>query len=455
MLKQEELDRLQEIVGPGQWSTGESELGLHARDESHHPPRQPDAVIWPRSAVEISEILKFASLRKIPVTPWAGGTSLEGNPIPQDAGVVVDLRLMDRILWIKPEDLQARVEAGVDFAQLNRKLKKHGLFFPPDPGAAATIGGMVANDAKGIRAMKYGSTGDHVLQLEVVLSSGRIIQLGSRAMRSSSGYDLKRLFIGSEGTLGIITEVTLLLSGLPSEFLVAVASFGAVREAAAAVAELVGAGLAPAALEFLDEETVALLNRFNHLYLPEGPTLFLELQGSNRAALEDDLKLVKEVFSECKKLQAGIGQEERDRLWEARHLIHHTIRTAFPGLAGIVADVALPISHYPEMVELSKRALRRQSLEGYVFGHAGRGNLHVEILYRPESLSEQRRAQAANEEIVHHALGLEGTATGEHGVGLGKRKFMKREHGESLDVMRDIKGMLDPHGIMNPGKIFP
>jgi len=455
MLSAEDLDRLREIVGPERLSTGESELELHAKDESHHPAHRPDVVLWPQTAFEISRILRFANLKKIPVTPWAAGTSLEGNPIPIEGGIALDLRLMDRICWIKPENLQARVEAGVDFVRLNERLKKYGLFFPPDPGATATIGGMIANDAKGIRAMKYGSTGDHILELEVVLPHGGIIAVGSRAVRSSSGYDLKRLFIGSEGTLGIITEVTLLLAGLPAEFLAAVVSFPNLREAAGAVAELVAAGLTPAALEFLDKETVALINRVNELDLPERPTLFIELQGSSRPALEDDLRVVEQICSGCERFEAGIGREERDRLWEARHLVHHTIRKAFPGIAGIVVDVAVPISRYPEIIEFSKKTLRKHDVHGYAFGHAGSGNLHVELLYHPDSPDERARAEAVNEEIVFHALDLEGTATGEHGVGLGKRKFMEREHGPSLEIMRAIKKLLDPNGIMNPGKIFP
>ncbi len=454
MLSEEDLARLRELVGPERLSTGESELELHSRDESHHPPSRPEVVVWPRSAEEISAILKLANSRKIPVTPWAAGTSLEGNPIPVAGGIALDMRLMDRVLWIKPEDLQARVEAGLDFVRLNKKLERYGLFFPPDPGATATIGGMVANDAKGIRAMKYGSTGDQVLELEVVLPTGEIIEVGSRARRSSSGYDLKRLFIGSEGTLGVITEVTLLLTGLPAEFLAAVVSFPTITEAAAAVAELVGAGLVPAAMEFMDEETVGLISKFNGLQLPERPTLFLEFQGSGRAALEDDLQLVRRICAGAFRLEAGLGREERDRLWEARHAVHDTIRRAFPKAAGIVVDVAVPLSSYPKIVEYAKRALREHGLRGYLFGHAGLGSLHVEILYHPGDGEELARAEAANAAIVQRALELEGTATGEHGVGLGKRRFMEREHGLSLGLMRKIKALLDPNGIMNPGKIL-
>ncbi len=455
-LSAEELESLRKIVGPERLATGESELELHSRDESHHPPHRPDAVVFPRSAAEISAILRFANSRKIPVTPWAAGTSLEGNPIPVRGGLVLDLRLMDRILWIRPEDLQACVQPGVDFVRLNERLERYGLFFPPDPGAVATIGGMVANDAKGIRALKYGSTGDHVLALEVVLPTGKIIKVGSRAVRSSSGYDLKRLFIGSEGTLGVITEITLLLSGLPGEFLTAIAAFPGVETAAETVAELIAAGLQPAALEFLDEDVVRLVNKFNKLSLPERPLLFLEFQGSSRAALEDDLELVRQICAaRVEHLDAGIGREERARLWEARHVVHDTIRKAHPGVQGIVVDVAVPLSRYPEIVAFAKQMIRKHGLTGYAFGHAGSGNLHVELLYHPEDADEKARAEVANEELVLRALELEGTATGEHGVGLGKRKFMAREHGPSLELMRRIKELLDPNGIMNPGKIFP
>jgi len=455
-LHESDLEILRRIVGAEHLKTGRSELDLHARDESFHEPHRPEVVVWPQNAQEISEILKHANERLIPVTPWAAGTSLEGNPIPLYGGIALDLRQMNRVIEIRPDDLQATVEPGLDFVALNKRLRPFGLFFPPDPGATATLGGMVANDAKGIRAIKYGSTGDHVLRLEVVLPNGQIIQTGSYARRSSSGYDLKRLFIGSEGTLGVFTQITLKLAGIPAEYLAAVASFDSLADASQSVVEIIRAGLQPAALELLDAETIRLVKSFRGLELDEIPTLFMEFQGSSRAALEEDLQIVEEFCHEhcCLRFQSGFGRGERDRLWEGRYSVHDAIRAGFPQLAALVVDVAVPISHYSEIVRCAQRELGRSSLIGPTFGHAGAGNLHVEILYRPENRAERTRAHAANETIVFQALALGGTATGEHGVGIGKIPFMAREHGAGLELMKSIKRLLDPNHILNPEKLF-
>ena len=294
-LSNADLEFLQSVVGRQRFSTGESALDLHAHDESGHPNQRPSVVLWPTSTQEVSKIVTYANEHKIPVTPYAAGTSLEGNPIPVQGGIVLDMCKMDQILDVRPQDLQVTVQPGLDFKKLNDRLKKHGLFFPPDPGATATIGGMVANNAKGIRAIKYGSTGDQVLSLEVVLPAGNVIRCGTRAMRTSSGYDLVRLFIGSEGTLGIITEVTLRLTGLPREFMAVVACFDSVEQATQTVVQMVQAGLAPAALEFIDTEIIQLVNRFKQMKMNEAPTLFIEFQGSSRVALEDEINFVKEL----------------------------------------------------------------------------------------------------------------------------------------------------------------
>ncbi|MBI3660300.1 FAD-binding oxidoreductase [Candidatus Acetothermia bacterium] len=451
-LNNADLEFFQSIVSRERFSTGESELDLHAHDESGHPSQRPSVVLWPLSTQEVSKIVTYANERKIPITPYAAGTSLEGNPIPVRGGIALDMRKMDQILEVHPQDLQVMVQPGLDFKTLNDKLKKHGLFFPPDPGATATIGGMVANNAKGIRAIKYGSTGDQVLSLEVVLPNGQIIKCGTRAMRTSSGYDLVRLFVGSEGTLGVITEVTLRLTGLPREFMAVVACFDSVEQATQTVVQMVQAGLTPAALEFIDTEIIQLVNRFKKMTMREAPTLFIEFQGSSRVALEDEINFVKELChgNGCKSFAAGVGREERDRLWEARYSVHESIKTAYPGQHGYVVDVAVPISAYPEIVRFANEAIASRKLVGPAFGHAGEGNLHAEILY--VSPREQALAKEANNAIVHKALDLGGTATGEHGVGIGKREFMQREHGASLELMRQIKNLFDPNGIMNPGK---
>ena len=450
------LEFIRSIVGPERMSIGESILDLHSKDESFHQRRKPEVVVWPLSSAEISQILKMANEDRIPVTPWGAGTSLEGNPIPVEGGIVLDLQQMNRILELRTEDLQVRVEAGVIYKELNQTLSRHGLFFPPDPGASATIGGMVGNNASGIRTIKYGATKDFILSMVVVLPSGEIIHVGTNAIKTSSGYDLCRLFVGSEGTLGVVTEVTLRLIGLPAEFMAAVAQFNPIREATDTVIQIMRSGLSPAALEFLDAPTVQVVNQFKKLSLEERPTLFIEFHGASAAGLREELEMVKEICGENRsfRFDSGIGREERNRLWEARYGVRESIKVNNPGFYPLVIDTAVPISKYSDMVEWGQRIVEKKGLKGYAFGHAGSGNLHMEILGIPEEKAQWQKVREAEEEIVHFALECGGTATGEHGIGIGKKKFMKKEHGESLTLMKRIKKLLDPNGIMNPGKIF-
>ena len=452
----QELSILRGIVGPERVSTGESILDLHGKDESFHAKRKPEVVVWPLRAEEISQILRMANERRIPVTPWGAGTSLEGNPIPVLGGIVLDLQQMNHILELKEEDLQVRVEPGVVYKEMNQFLSRYGLFFPPDPGASASIGGMVANNASGIRTIKYGATKDFVLKMVVVLPSGEIIPVGTNAVKSSSGYDLCRLFVGSEGTLGVVAEITLRLVGLPAEFMALIVQFHSVRDATNTVSQIMRSGLSPAALELLDTPVVELVNRYKNLSLEEKPTLFIEFQGTSVAGLKEELEVVKEICADNRsvRIESGMGREERNRLWEARYDVHDAIKVNHPGLSPLVIDTAVPISKYPDMVEWSQKVLEKKGVKGFAFGHAGSGNLHMEILGVPENGAEWRQVQEAGEEIVRFALECKGTATGEHGIGIGKRKFMEREHGPSLKVMKQIKGLLDPNGIMNPGKIF-
>jgi D-lactate dehydrogenase (cytochrome) len=451
-----ELNSIRGIVGIERISIGESVLDLHGKDESFHPKRRPDVVVWPLSSEEISQILKIADERRIPVTPWGAGTSLEGNPIPVEGGIVLDLQQMNHILELKTGDLQVRVEAGVIYKELNQYLSRYGLFFPPDPGASATIGGMVGNNASGIRTIKYGATKDFVLSMVIVLPSGEIIGAGTNATKSSSGYDLCRLFIGSEGTLGVVTEITLRLVGLPAEFMAAIVQFNTVREATDAVSQIMRSGLSPAALELLDSPTIQVVNQHKKLSLEEKPTLFIEFQGMSVIGLKDELELVKEICTDHHTLRfdSGIGREERNRLWEGRYGVRESIKVNNPGFFPLVIDTAVPISRYPDMVEWGQKILEKKGLKGYVFGHAGSGNLHMEILGNPEEETQWQRVEEASEEIVNYALEYGGTATGEHGIGIGKKKFMRKEHGDSLKLMKQIKDLLDPNRIMNPGKIF-
>jgi D-lactate dehydrogenase (cytochrome) len=451
-----ELDLLREIVGPDRVSTGESVLDLHGGDESSHLPHRPEVVVWPLKTEEVSRILALASDRRIPVTPWGAGTSLEGNPIPVLGGIVLDFQQMNRILEFRQEDLQVRVEPGLGYKDLNLYLARYGLFFPPDPGAGASIGGMIANNASGTRTIKYGATKDFVLSLVFVLPSGKIIRTGTNAIKSSSGYDLSRLFVGSEGTLGVVTEATLRLMGLPAEFMAAVVPFDTVRDITDTVTQIMQSGLAPAALELMDAATVKVVNQHKKLDLEEKPTLFVEFTGMSRAGFLEELEVVKDLCEEhhCLRFESGIGRDQRNRLWEARHAALEAVKLFNVGFSMILIDTAVPISKFPFMVEHSAEVMARRDLRGYTFGHAGSGNLHMVILWAAGDEAGARNVNEAGDEIVAFALECGGTATGEHGIGIGKRKFMQKEHGEAMEVMRGIKNLFDPQGIMNPGKMF-
>ena len=363
---------------------------------------------------------------------------------------------MNKILEIRPQDLQADVQPGVPRKELNRQTGRHGLFFPPDPGADATIGGMIANNASGVQTIKYGATRDYVMRLTVVLPEGRLINTGCKAHKSSSGYDLTRLFVGSEGTLGVVTEATLKLTGIPSHHLAATITFQDLESASQAVAVLMGSGLEPAALELLPPVLINLMNREKNLNIPEVPSLFCEFHGVSKTTLQEKADLARELCSECGATGFKFGIEERDRreLWRARHEAWETIHRAHPKKETLIVDVAVPISRYPEMIVFSQSLVDEHQVDGYVFGHAGDGNLHVVIAGNPQDPNEWSTLEKINQSIVEKAIDIGGTCTGEHGVGIGKRKFMELEHGESYQLMRGIKDLIDPKGLMNPGKIF-
>ncbi|MDY7033602.1 MAG: FAD-binding oxidoreductase [Thermodesulfobacteriota bacterium] len=453
---EKEIALFKSIVGSDKVSTGESVKELHSKDESFHKRCSPDAVLFPESAEQISGILKIANERKIPVTPWGAGTSLEGNPMPSQGGIVLDIQGMNRVLEEREGDFQVIVEPGVVYKDLNKRFSKKGLFFPPDPGASATIGGMVANNASGIQTLKYGATKDYVMRLEVVLPTGDIIRVGSNAVKTSSGYDLCRLFTGSEGTLGIITQITLRLAPLPSYFTAVLVHFNSVEDATKSIYQIMGTGIVPAALEFLDGNVIEAINVFKKTQLEEKPTLFMEFHGTNEAGLKEELSLIEEICTSngCSLYEAGIGKDERDRLWEARYDTFESMKNANRGMEIIIIDTAVPLSKYPEMVDFARREALSNGIKGYVFGHAGSGNLHMGLIKDPNDSEQAETGIKVNDAIVRCAIDLGGTATGEHGVGIGKRKFMIHEHGTGLEVMKRIKTLLDPNGIMNPGKIF-
>jgi D-lactate dehydrogenase (cytochrome) len=451
------LKDFQAMVAPDRFSTGDSILDMHAKDQSSHPACRPEAVVWPQTAPEVAAVLKYANEHRIPVTGWGAGSSLEGNPIPVYRGLVLDLTRMNRILALREEDFQADVEPGVVYQDLNEKLRHTGLFFPPDPGARATLGGMIANNASGTRTVLYGSTRDYVMRLVVALASGEVIELGTRASKSSSGYSLINLFVGSEGTLGIVVEATLRLVGFPAEYSAAVATFPSVAAAAHTVYELKRSGLNPAALELLGPECIALMNHEEQLGLDVAPTLFIEFHGPTTAQLAEGLAAAKEICTGqgCTDFRPGLGRAERDRIFKARHGLGEMIQRNHPEHRILIMDVAVPITAYIELLAAMLAEVKTHGLIHYTLSHAGNGNVHLNIAGRKDNPEEWDLVQKVSERLVMKTIALGGTATGEHGVGLGKRKYMTTQHGTSLAWMRRVKDLFDPNGILNPGKIFP
>jgi D-lactate dehydrogenase (cytochrome) len=454
MITPDDIMNLKAIVGDQSVSTGESVLELHSHDESYHAPVLPDLVVWPHNTEQVSLVARYACKRRIPVTAWGVGTSLEGNPIPTRHGIVVDFHEMQKVKAIRPEDFQVDVQAGVIYKDLNKALSRHGLFFPPDPGASATIGGMIANNASGIKTVKYGATKDNIIRLVVVLPEGEVIELGNRARKSSSGYDLIHLFVGSEGTLGLVTEATLRLAALPANFIALRVTFPQVKNATDTVFQIMGSGFIPAAMEFLDTNVIGVLNRDRNLAMEEQPTLLMEFNGFSNEGLEAELAYIEEICKENGStfIDKGMGQEERDRLWEMRYLTFESIKRQHIGMLPLIVDVAVPLSRYSEMVGFIKKEVNE--FRAYVFGHAGDGNIHVIFMDQPADRDRWAKVEGANNRIVQQALAFEGTCTGEHGVGIGKRTFLAEEHGNSLELMKRIKSLIDPEELFNPGKLF-
>lgn len=451
----ETLERLRAIVGDSNLSTTAADLDLHARDQSHHEAHRGEVVIWPQSGQQVADILKIANTELIPVTPWGVGTSLEGNCIPLYGGISLSFERMNKIVAVHADDFQVTVQPGIGYKDMNAELARTGLFFGPDPGANATIGGMLANNASGIRTVKYGASKDNVLKMQVATADGRLISVGSRSVKQSSGYDLLHLFVGSEGTLGIITEATLKLYPVPSHMSAVLAHFPDIETAVEAVVAVRGSGLDPAALELIDTAHAVMLNQSDGINLMPNPTVFMEFHAAQPAGLEYGLEMVREICDDlgALKVTTTTDTNERKKLWQARHHSYEIMVRMHPGKQFFIMDVAVPISAYPELIAYVEEIKAERSLTAYMIGHAGDGNIHVEFPYA--NADEFDAAQQADHDIVFKAISLGGTATGEHGVGIGKARFMSREHGEALDVMQAVKLALDPNNILNPGKIFP
>jgi D-lactate dehydrogenase (cytochrome) len=449
------LARLREILG-GRLSTGAADRAHHGRDEGWHAPRPPDAVARVASTEEVQAVVRACAAHRTPVIPFGAGTSLEGHVGAVQGGVCIDMTSMNAILAVRPEDLDATVQAGVTRKQLNAHLRDMGLFFAVDPGADATLGGMSATRGSGTNAVRYGTMRETVVNLGVVLADGRFIRTGSRARKSSAGYDLTRLFVGSEGTLGVITEVTVRLFGIPEAVLGAICPFPAIAPAVATVIEAIQIGLPMARIELLDANAVRAVNEYSKLANAVTPTLFLEFHGS-QAGVEEQAQAFAAIAEAngAGEMRWSRDASERNRLWQARHDIHYATLAQRPGARVLSTDVCVPIGALAECLVATAEDLATAPFFTALVGHVGDGNFHTGMLIDPDDAAELAAAQALNERMVRRAIGLGGTCTGEHGVGQGKRKFMPAEHGEALDVMRAVKAALDPLGIMNPGKVLP
>jgi D-lactate dehydrogenase (cytochrome) len=428
----------------------------HGHDEAHHIPHLPDAVIWPRSTDEVALVARTCHRHDCPIVPWGTGTSLEGQVIPVRGGISLDFMQMDQVLAVHAEDMDVVVQPGITRKQLNEHLRDTGLFFPVDPGADASLGGMAATRASGTCAVRYGTMREAVMALEVVLADGRTIRTGSRARKSSAGYDLTRLFVGSEGTLGIMTELTLRLHGVPEAISAATCAFANLEDAVNTVIETIQMGVPVARIELLDELTIRGFNTHAGFNLPESPTLFLEFHGSE-AGVAEQAATVGEIASANHNLGFDwtANPEERNRLWAARHNAFYAQQSLRSGARGYVTDACVPISRLAEVILETAEDLKTSPLIAPLVGHAGDGNFHLAILIDPDDPAEMAEAERLGARISERAIRLGGTVSGEHGVGLGKRKFMATEHGEAWAVMGDIKNTLDPRGILNPGKLVP
>jgi D-lactate dehydrogenase (cytochrome) len=446
---------LQALVSdPERVSADQHVTRAHAEDISYHAPRTPEAVVFPDSRAEVQAILRWANRERVPVTPYGSGTSVEGHVIPVQGGISLDLSRMREIAEVRPGDLLARVQAGVTRLQLEERLREAALFFPVDPGADATVGGMVATNASGTNAVRYGTMRQNTLGLEVVLANGTVVRTGGAAPKSSAGYDLTRLFVGSEGTLGVVTEVLLRVQALPEFVVAGRAVFPSLDAAVRAARRLIQTGTAVARVELVDELTVRAVNTFEGTDYSEGPTLFLELSGAEAAVRHELERAEREARAEgCIAFDAGSDEAKRARLWQARHNAALAVIATAPGKKLMSTDVCVPISALPDAIRHARQLAESAGVEAAILGHVGDGNYHTIFMVDPADEEEVARAERINAEIVRHALAADGTCTGEHGIGLGKRGYLREERGAAVDLMLAIKRTLDPNGILNPGKV--
>ena len=436
-------------------STSTAVCDQHGKDESYHQPHSPDAVAFAQSTEEVAEIVRLCAQYETPIIPFGTGTSLEGHVAALKGGICIDMSQMNRILRVGAEDLDVTVEAGVTRKQLNEHLRDTGLFFPVDPGADASLGGMAATRASGTNAVRYGTMRENVLALTVVLPDGRIIHTSRRPRKSAAGYDLTRLFVGSEGTLGVITEVTVRLYGIPEAISAAVCAFPLIDAAVNTVILTIQSGVPVARIELLDEAQMDAINKYSKLDHKVAPTLFFEFHGTT-AGVAEQVEMVKDIAAEHggEDFRWATTQEERSKLWQARHDAYYAALALRPGSKGWATDVCVPISRLAQCIAETKSDLAQSSVPSALAGHVGDGNFHLIFMIDPNCPEEIAEASRLNDRMVTRALEMDGTCTGEHGIGYGKMDFLFAEHGEAVEVMASIKRAIDPQNLMNPGKIM-
>ncbi len=455
-LPQPLLDQLRQHFST-RFTQGESNCLQHGRDESVHEPLPPLAVVFAESTEEVALVVTLCAEYKVPMIPYGVGSSVEGHVLAPHGGISIDLSGMKRIIAIHTEDGDATVQAGVTRLQLNDALKGSGLFFPIDPGADATLGGMAATRASGTNAVRYGTMRDNVMATSTVLADGRIMKTGGRARKSSAGYDLTRLLVGSEGTLGIMTELTVKLHPIPEAISAAVCTFPSIEAAVQTVIQTIQLGVPVARIELLDALSLAAINKFSKTTLAEAPTLFFEFHGSP-AAVAEHAETVQAIADEMggANFEWATRPEDRSRLWQARHDAYFACLQLKPGCRCFPTDVCVPISRLAECIAATYEDIAQVSIPIALFGHVGDGNFHLVVLVDRGNPQEMAEAAWISERVVERAIALDGTCTGEHGIGLGKRKYLVREHGAvAVDVMRALKIALDPHNLLNPGKVLP
>lgn len=449
------FDEIRAVIGD-RLSQKDADRDQHGQSETWHRAPPPDAVAWPETTAEVSAIMAICNRHGVPVIGWGTGTSLEGHALATHGGLVMDLMRMNRVLDVRPEDMLATVQPGVTREDLNTELRATGLFFPIDPGANASLGGMAATRASGTMAVRYGTMRDAVLALEVVLADGTIIRTGTKAAKSSAGYDLTALMVGSEGTLGIITELTLRLYGQPEDVAAAVCAFASMEDAVNCVAMTMQVGVPMARIEFMDPIAMRAVNLHSGTSYPEQPHLMIEFNGSPESVRADA-----EAFGEIATEHGGQGfqwassPEDRRKLWEARHASYWATLKLRPGATGVVTDVCVPMSELPGAVTAAAADMAAAGILGDIVGHVGDGNFHTLLLIEPGNAEELARAKEVANAMARRAIAVGGTVSGEHGIGIGKRGLMAEQHGPAWQVMGAIKAALDPKGILNPGKMVP